>query len=261
MQSAYQSTFQYPLRLEVDYPTEPRNRLTALFRWLLVIPIFVVFTALGSGGGGGSFNYSQRMSDETTRSATSALERWALEESVPGIPNAALVGIGVAAGVVLLGPGLSVTLAGVWGSHIGSAAALMILFREKYPRWWFDFMRELSRFAIRVVSYVALLRDEYPSTDEEQAIHLEIDPPSAGDLNRWMVLVKGLLVIPHVLILLLLTPVVSLAVYASWFCVVIAGRQPRFLFDFIVGTMRWSLRVGAYAAMFVTDEYPPFSFA
>ncbi|RLT28101.1 MAG: DUF4389 domain-containing protein [Chloroflexi bacterium] len=267
MQSAYQSNFQYPLRLEVDYPTEPRNRLTALFRWLLIIPIFAVFVALGAGGGGGGggrLNYTQPIGGDSRTSSgapMSSFERWALDESVPGVPNIALVAGGAAGLALLIGPGIAVTFAGLWIAHLGGAIALMVLFREKYPRWWFEFTRELARFVVRIISYGALLRDEYPSTDEQQAIHLEIDPTDGGDLNRWMILVKWLLVIPHGLILLLLTPFVTLALYASWLCVVIIGRQPRFLFDFIVGTMRWSLRVGAYAAIYVTDDYPPFSFA
>lgn len=269
MPSALQSYGQYPLRLEIDYPTEGRNRVTALFRWLLVIPIFIVFAA-AAGGGGANFNNNRTTAVQTKAGTTTVTRPAGVDDGVltfleredlaPGIPNAAVLGVVVFVAVVAFGPGFLVTFSGVFGSHLFIATALMILFREKYPRWWFEFTRELSRFAIRVVSYAALLRDEYPSTDEEQAVHLEIDPPAAGDLNRWMILVKWLLIIPHGLILFFLTPFVTLALYASWICVVILGRQPRFLFDFIVGTMRWSLRVGAYSAFLVTDEYPPFSF-
>ncbi|MBU2009179.1 MAG: DUF4389 domain-containing protein, partial [Chloroflexi bacterium] len=51
---------------------------------------------------------------------------------------------------------------------------LMLLFRQKYPRWWFDWNLALSRFSMRVSAYLALMRDEYPSTDEEQAVHLDL---------------------------------------------------------------------------------------
>jgi hypothetical protein len=42
---------------------------------------------------------------------------------------------------------------------------LMILFRQKYPRWWFDWNLELQRFSNRVWIYLALMDDRYPATD------------------------------------------------------------------------------------------------
>ena len=137
---------------------------------------------------------------------------------------------------------------------------LMILFRRKYPRWWFDWNLELFRFSARIVAYAALLRGEYPSTDEEQGVHLEIDYPDVErDLNRWLPLVKWLLAIPHVIVLIFLVIAALFAVVFAWFAILFTGRYPRGLFDFVVGVMRWGNRVQAYALLLVTDRYPPFS--
>lgn len=140
------------------------------------------------------------------------------------------------------------------------ATMLMIVFRERYPRWWFDFARELARFSSRVGAYVALLTDRYPSTEEEQSVHLDIDYPDVEqDLNRWLPLVKWLLAIPHYLVLAVLFIGAVLAVVVAWFAILFTGRYPRGLFDYVVGVGRWSLRVQAYAFLLVTDRYPPFS--
>jgi membrane protein YdbS with pleckstrin-like domain len=140
------------------------------------------------------------------------------------------------------------------------ATALMIAIRVRYPRWWFDFARELTRFGARVGSYLALLIDRYPSTVEEQSVHLEIDYPEVErDLNRWLPLVKWLLAIPHYVVLFFLIIGAIIAVVIAWFAILITGRYPRPLFDYVVGVGRWSLRVNAYAFLLVTDRYPPFS--
>jgi hypothetical protein len=140
------------------------------------------------------------------------------------------------------------------------ATVLMILFRVRYPRWWFDFARELTRFGARIGAYLALLTDRYPSTVEEQSVHLEIDYPDvARDLNRWLPLVKWLLAIPHYIVLIFLGLAALVVVVIAWFAILITGHYPRALFDFVVGVGRWSLRVGAYALLLVTDRYPPFS--
>ena len=140
------------------------------------------------------------------------------------------------------------------------ATVLMILFRQRYPRWWFDFARELTRFGARVTAYLALLTDQYPSTVDEQSVHLEIDYPDVErDLNRWLPLVKWLLAIPHYIVLVFLSVGAFFAVVVAWFAILFTGRYPRGLFDYVVGVGRWWLRVQAYAALLVTDRYPPFS--
>jgi Domain of unknown function (DUF4389) len=143
---------------------------------------------------------------------------------------------------------------------LGLAILLMIAVRRIYPRWWFDFIRELTRFGARVGAYMALLTDRFPSTVDEQSVHLEIDYPDVErDLNRWLPLVKWLLAIPHYIVLGFLWIGAVVAIIVAWFAILITGRYPRPLFDYVVGVQRWSLRVSAYAFLLVTDRYPPFS--
>ena len=137
---------------------------------------------------------------------------------------------------------------------------LLIVFRQKYPRWWFDWHLNITRFSTRIGAYGLLLRDEYPSTDEEQAVHLDITYPNVGtELNRWLPLVKWALAIPHYIVLAFLLIGVVVAWVIAWFAILFTGRYPRGLFDYMVGVMRWSLRVQAYAWLMTTDKYPPFS--
>jgi hypothetical protein len=139
---------------------------------------------------------------------------------------------------------------------------LMLVFRRKYPRWWFDWNLELTRFTGRCLAYIALMRDEYPSTDEEQAVHVELRYPDAEtELSRFLPLVKWLLAIPHYIVLAFLVPAACIAVVVAWPVIIVTGRYPRGIFDFVEGVMRWSLRVGAYAFLLVTDRYPPFALA
>jgi hypothetical protein len=138
--------------------------------------------------------------------------------------------------------------------------ALMLLFRRKYPGWWFDWNLALTRFATRCWAYLALLRDEYPSTDEEQAVHVEIPYPDASwELNRYLPLVKWFLAIPHYVVLWFLGVAAMVSVVIAWFAILLTGRYPRSLFEFVVGVFRWSLRVAAYAFLLTTDRYPPFT--
>ena len=140
------------------------------------------------------------------------------------------------------------------------ATMLMLVVRERYPRWWFDFALELNRFANRVGAYLVLLTDRYPSTVEEQSVHLEIDYPDVKqDLNRWLPLVKWFLAIPHYIVLAVLLVVALLATVVAWFAILFTGRYPRGIFDFVVGVGRWGLRVNAYGFLLITDRYPPFS--
>jgi hypothetical protein len=136
---------------------------------------------------------------------------------------------------------------------------LMILFRRKYPRWWFDWNLELQRFTNRVVIYLALMDDRYPSTDQTQSVHLDyVYPDAARDLNRWLPLVKWLLVIPHLIVLLFLWTAAVVVVIIAWFAILFTGRYPRAMFDFVEGVLRWGQRVVAYGFILVTDRYPPF---
>src|SRR5207244_5739392 len=139
------------------------------------------------------------------------------------------------------------------------APLLMILFRQKYPRWCYDWNLELLRFTNRIGAYLALMDDRYPSTDERQAVALDFPYPDAKqELNRWLPLVKWLLAIPHYILLVFLWIAAIVSVVIAWFAILFIGRYPRGLFDFVLGVFRWTNRVIAYAFLFVTDRYPPF---
>ena len=209
----------YPARLEIDYPEEGLNRATTLFRLIMAIPIVAVLVVLTGGGGSNTQQFDEILMAVET-----------------------LIAVVSAGGVVFL------------------PVLLMIVFRRKYPRWWFDWNVELTRFSTRVGAYFLLLRDEYPSTDEEQAVHIEVDYPDAErDLNRWLPLVKWLLVLPHYIVFAFLAVVLLAITVIAWFAIVFTGRYPRGMFNFVVGWNRWALRVSAYAFMLTTDRYPPFS--
>ena len=212
---------EYAARLEIDYP-EKLDRLETFFRLIWIIPIAIILGLISGAG----------------ETATNTV---ILSET---------------------GEILSTTRDAVGGlaSGLTTATALMILFRQRYPRWWFDFSRELTRFGARVGAYAVLLTDQYPSTVEEQSVHLEIDYPDVEtDLNRWLPLFKWLLAIPHYIVLFVLAIAGFFAVILAWFAILVTGQYPRVLFDYIVGVGRWSLRVEAYAILLVTDRYPPFS--
>jgi hypothetical protein len=179
------------------------------------------------------------------------------------IPIAVVLGMITASGnqTIMTAAGEQIVAAG--GGLLAGlavATALMIVIRVRYPRWWFDFARELTRFGARIGVYVALLTDRYPSTVDEQAVHLEVDYPDVErDLNRWLPLVKWFLAIPHYVVLFFLVIGAVIAIVVAWFAILATGRYPKPLFDYVVGVSRWSLRVSAYAFLLVTDRYPPFS--
>ena len=208
----------YPARLELDYQ-EKLSRVTTIFRIILVIPILIILGILTSG------------SDTVIQTVNQAGE--VVTETVQ-------------------------TGAGIVGS-LFLVTLLLILFRKRYPKWWFDFVLALNRFSLRISAYIALLTDKYPSTEDEQNIHLELDYPNAQtDLKRGMPLVKWFLAIPHYVILFFLWIAVFVVVLIAWFAIIFTGRYPRGLFEYVVGVMRWTWRVQAYAILLATDKYPPF---
>lgn len=170
---------------------------------------------------------------------------------------------------------LAAVSGGTWqwapGGHTSEVAAaaggllflgplLAILFRRKYPRWWFDWNLELQRFGNRVGVDLALMDDRYPSTDEHQSVHLDYPYPDATrELNRWLTLVKWLLAIPHIIVLIFLDIAAIVVFIGAWFAIQITGEYPRGMFDFVQGVIRWHNRISAYALALVTDQYPPFN--
>lgn len=247
----------YPVRYDVDYPTAPRNRLTVFFRILLVIPVLILLGLL-SGGGNTGWRAEDRAEVRDKTAFQRRFERDLTEDQRRGLVGAV---VGVVAAAAFLTPAAVSAAAGLCAAAAPLAAptALMLLFRRKYPRWWYDFSLQVGRFGGRVGAYAALQRDEYPSTDEEQAVHLDIDYPNAEQLNRWLPLVKWLLAIPHYIVLALLFVGLVFTTLIAWLAILVTGTYPRPLFDYAVGVARWSARVSGYAFLLVTDRYPPFS--
>jgi hypothetical protein len=146
-----------------------------------------------------------------------------------------------------------------YAEALSLAVGLLILFREKYPKWWFDWNVGITKFTYRIVAYGLLMRDEYPSTDDDQAVKVDIPYPDVKkDLNRWMPLVKWILAIPHIIVLIFIFIAVVFCSVFAWFAILLTGRYPKVIFDFVEGFLRWSLRVNAYMLLLTTDEYPPF---
>jgi hypothetical protein len=211
----------YAARLDIDYP-EKLNRVTTFFRLLWIIPIAIILTLITGSG-------------ETVTNTVF------LNEAGEMIRRTQETAGGMAMG-------------------IPAAVALMIIFKQVYPRWWFDFLSELTRFEARVGAYAALMTDQYPSTVEEQSVHLELIYPNVEkDLNRLMPLFKWFLAIPHYIVLAFLSIAGMFVVVFAWFAILFTGKYPKGLFDFNVGIMRWWMRVNAYVALQLTDTYPPFS--
>jgi len=200
----------YPVSLRIDYPERDLNRLTSVFRLVLIVPIAILLV-LVSGP-----NWH------------SAKDAWRYPLAVGGI--------------------------------VFLPTVLMLLFRWKYPRWWFDWNLNLAKFGLRVGAYFFLLTDAYPSTDEEQTVHLAMNYPEVTkELKVGLPLVKWFLAIPHYVILAFLFVGAIGAVVIAWFAILFTARYPRGLFDFVVGVMQWAVRVSAYGFLLVTDVYPPFS--
>ena len=179
------------------------------------------------------------------------------------IPIAVIAGLVASGNVPMRGTGGAEHVNYYWS--FGGVAILFLpvlltlVFRQKYPRWWFDWNLNLSRFLARVGAYALLLRDEYPSTDEEQAVHLDFAYPDAQRLDRLLPIVKWFLAIPHWIVIGFLWMGAMVCVVIAWFAILFTGRYPRNLFDFVVGVLRWTMRVEAYAVLLITDRYPPFS--
>ena len=226
------TTADYPVKLNIDYPDKPLNRLTSFFRIFVIIPIAIVLCLITA--------QALSSSSQPNKQLVQAIQANP-EQTEKLLKNAWAGGVSTSGLVVL-------------------PTVLMILFRKKYPKWWFDWNTNLTKFSYRVGSFFFLMNDKYPSTDEEQWVHLEmVYPDVQKDLMRGMPLVKWFLAIPHYIVLAFLLIAVFICLIITWFAILFTGKYPRGLFDFTLGFFRWCFRVEGYAFLLVTDKYPPFS--
>ena len=211
---------------------------------------------MAQSGGGSGDDYPVQLSIDypETSNRLSVLLRIIL------IIPIAIVAAAVSGAIITGIPDMDQALAPFFvGGYIFFGPLLMILFRKKYPRWWFDWNLALARFSTRIEAFFLLLRDEYPSTDEEQAVRLDIEYPDVeNDLNRFLPIIKWLLAIPHYILLIVLGLMAIVVTILAWLLILILGRYPQGMFDFVVGVIRWATRVGAYMWLLTTDQYPPF---
>lgn len=240
----------YAARLTIDYPEEPRNRGSVFVRLIIAVPALIVLSLVSGGDYDGDVADGDGIDVLLFTIGDGEAEG---EQEEEGVSSETTFGFDKDA----FEPSW-VTGAGV-GGVLFLPTLLTLLFVGRYPRWWFDWHLALTRYGVRVIGFLLLLRDEYPALEEEQAFHLDLDYPDTAELGRGMPLIKWLLALPHWICLALLGVVVLIFSFIAWLAILFTGSHPRGLFDFVVGVLRWGLRVEAYALLLITDRYPPFS--
>jgi hypothetical protein len=239
----------YPVKLILDYPNRKLNRLTSFFRIFTVMPIGFIAALFVSGLPSGS-------SYTTYSTSSQDVNNFFARYFAHGAESPNFIALLVAA--TFLAPIVMFIIGFI--ANLFNPIVLMLVFRQKYPKWWFDYYVMLLKFFSRIFSYLTLLTDIYPSTDEEQNVHIEIPYPDAKkDLSQGLPLIKWFLAIPHYIVLIFIAFAAVICDILIWFAILFTGNAPKGLFDFIVGFYRWAIRVLSYASFQFTDKYPPFS--
>jgi hypothetical protein len=240
---------EYPVKLAIDYPDRKVNRLTSFFRIFTVLPITFVGALFVSGLPNGSSSVSYQISD---KDINNFLGKYFASGAHPADIFALIIAAAFLAPIVLFIIGFIANLL--------NPVVLMLVFRQKYPRWWFDYYTNLIKFFTRIFCYLTLITDVYPSTDEDQNVHFDVPYPDAKkELSHGLPLIKWFLAIPHYIVLCFIAIVVIFSDIYIWFAVLFTSRVPKGSFEFIEGFYRWGLRVAGYAVFQFTDKYPPFS--
>ncbi len=241
----------FPLSLKIDFPDRPLNRLTSFFRAFTIIPIgFLAGLFIQTLPPLTSFTTNYNTADPDLNNYVNWISSGGTD-----------LGSLIAFMAILAFMAPVIMFIGGFISNMFNPIVLMLVFRHKYPRWWYDYYVNLIGFFTRVISYATLLTDIYPSTDEDQNVHIDVAYPDVlKDLNRGLPLIKWFLAIPHYIVFGLLVTVSCICVILAWFVILFTARIPKGLFDFISGTIQYGLRISAYAVFHFTDKYPPFSF-
>jgi hypothetical protein len=139
-----------------------------------------------------------------------------------------------------------------------------ILFTGNIPEGIFNLMAMCLRYYYRNATFQYFMRESYPPFDFTTAstdpggdpASVSIERPD--HLSRGLIFIKWLLVIPHFIALFVLGIGAAVSMIIGFFAVLFTGRWPRGLRDYMLGVLRWGLRVIAYAGL-MTDVYPPFA--
>ncbi len=154
---------------------------------------------------------------------------------------------------------------GVSGGLLGAVAVIAaviswfaLLFADRQPEGLWKLVAFYLRWRVRAVTYMALLRDEYPPFgDGDYPAELDVVPPTQPR-NVLTVAFRFVLIIPHLVVLWFLGFAWAVSTVIAWFAIVFTGRFPEGLYRFATGMVRWNTRVEAYGLL-LRDEYPPFS--
>jgi uncharacterized protein DUF4389 len=178
------------------------------------------------------------------------------------------LGIGSLIRTILLIPHLIILyLLGIVGAIVYFVACFVILFTGSYPSSLFNFYVGFQRWNSNVYAYLASLYDKYPpfSLEHKEGYPLTLSVDYPARLSRILnlplyigLLIKLILVIPHLIILFFLFIAAFVVVFVAQFAILFTGSFPEGMHTFVVGVGRWWMRVNAYVYA-LTDKYPPFS--
>lgn len=137
--------------------------------------------------------------------------------------------------------------------------ALALVVRQMYPSYALTFTHAILELHNRVLAYLLLLTDDYPSIERNPKVAVLFPDVEGGKaLNRWLPLVKWLLAIPHYFVGAFYSLISIMITVIAWFTLALTGNYPQWGIDFVMGTIKYLNRVYGYAFALVTDEYPPF---
>ncbi len=164
---------------------------------------------------------------------------------------------------IMIPHGILMYLIAIGGMVVNFISFWAILITGKWPKGMFDYSVKMQRYGIRVMSRMLNLADGYPEfglngSDSNTVFDMEYKE----EISRLRLLGRTFfgifLILPHVIVLYFRMIAVYVVVLIAWFAVLFTGKYPKGMFDFVVGTVRWGVRVGCYLAYY-TDNYPPFS--
>jgi hypothetical protein len=153
---------------------------------------------------------------------------------------------------------------GIWGAILQFVAFWVILFTGRYPETMFEFQLGLLKWNVRLTARLYNLSDGYPAFGIKSTDDLtDLSIPYPEKVSRGLTLVRLLfgifyVALPHGFILMFRAMFVGLLQFIAWWVVLFTAEYPKTMHDWVVGQVRWQLRVNVYL-MYMTDTYPPFT--